>query len=58
MFRERHIFADLSTNQRNPDDWDVGGLRTIGYLLDPRVLAYEPILNLLAVGEISASIIS
>jgi hypothetical protein len=56
MFRERPVFADLSTGQRDPDDWDIGRLRTIDYLLDTRVLTYEPILSLLAVGEISDSI--
>lgn len=55
MFRERRDFADLSTSLRDPDDWDIGRLRTVDYLLDTRVLTYEPILSLLAVGEVSTS---
>ncbi|KAG2117950.1 lethal giant larvae like, C-terminal-domain-containing protein [Suillus discolor] len=50
MFRERHVLADLSTGQRDPDDWEIGKLRTVDYLLDIRVLTYEPTLSLLAVG--------
>jgi syntaxin-binding protein 5 len=52
MFGERHVLADLSTGQRDPDDWEIGMLRTVDYLLDTRVLTYEPTLSLLAVGEI------
>jgi len=55
MFRERRDFADLSTGLRDPDDWDIGRLRSVDYLLDTRVLTYEPILSLLAVGELSTS---
>lgn len=50
MFREKHVLPDLSTGQRDPDDWEVGRLRTVDYLLDTRVLTYEPTLSLLAVG--------
>ncbi|KAG1864661.1 lethal giant larvae like, C-terminal-domain-containing protein [Suillus subalutaceus] len=50
MFGERHVLADLSTGQRDPDDWEIGRLRTVDYLLDTRVLTYEPTLSLLAVG--------
>jgi hypothetical protein len=53
MFREKRVLADLSTGQRDPDDWEIGRLRTVDYLLDIRVLTYEPTLSLLAVGEIS-----
>jgi syntaxin-binding protein 5 len=53
MFRERRVLADLSTGQRDPDDWEIGRLRTVDYFLDTRVLTYEPTLSLLAVGEIS-----
>ncbi|KAG1754961.1 lethal giant larvae like, C-terminal-domain-containing protein [Suillus paluster] len=56
MFGERHVLADLSTGQREPDDFDVGRLRTVDYLLDTRVLTYEPILSLLAVGTTSGLI--
>ncbi|KAG1904773.1 lethal giant larvae like, C-terminal-domain-containing protein [Suillus fuscotomentosus] len=50
MFREKHVLPDLSTGQRDPDDWKIGRLRTVDYLLDTRVLTYEPTLSLLAVG--------
>ncbi|KAG2156546.1 lethal giant larvae like, C-terminal-domain-containing protein [Suillus bovinus] len=56
MFREKHVLADLSTGQRDPDDWDIGRLRTVQYFLDTRVLTYEPILSLLAVGTASGLI--
>ncbi|KAG1757244.1 lethal giant larvae like, C-terminal-domain-containing protein [Suillus lakei] len=56
MFGERHVLADLSTAQRDPDDWEIGRLRTVDYLLDTRVLTYEPILSLLAVGTASGLI--
>lgn len=56
MFGERHVLADLSTGQRDPDDWEIGRLRTVDYLLDPRVLTYEPTLSLLAVGTASGLI--
>lgn len=52
MFREKHVLPDLSIGQRDPDDWEIGRLRTVDYLLDTRVLTYEPTLSLLAVGEI------
>ncbi|KAG2155490.1 lethal giant larvae like, C-terminal-domain-containing protein [Suillus clintonianus] len=56
MFGERHVLADLSAGQRDPDDWDIGRLRTVDYLMDTRVLTYEPILSLLAVGTASGLI--
>lgn len=56
MFGERHVLADLSTGQRDPDDWEIGMLRTVDYLLDTRVLTYEPTLSLLAVGTASGLI--
>lgn len=56
MFRERRVLADLSTGQRDPDDWEIGRLRTVDYFLDTRVLTYEPTLSLLAVGTASGLI--
>ncbi|KAG0700674.1 WD40 containing snare-dependent exocytosis protein [Suillus ampliporus] len=56
MFGERRVHADLSTGQRDPDDWDIGRLRTVDYLVDTRVLTYEPVLSLLAAGTASGLI--
>ncbi|KAG1765082.1 lethal giant larvae like, C-terminal-domain-containing protein [Suillus occidentalis] len=56
MFRERRVLADLSTGQKDPDDWDIGRLRTVDYFLETRVLTYEPTLSLLAVGTASGLI--
>lgn len=56
MFGERHVLADLSTGRRDPDDWEIGKLRTVDYLLGTRVLTYEPTLSLLAVGTASGLI--
>lgn len=52
MFLSRRSdgYLDLSAELREPQDWNVGTLRQIEYLLDVVSLAIEPLSGLLAVG--------
>lgn len=52
MFRRQNdaVYMDLSMELRDPDDWNVGPLRTLDYPLNITTIAIEPISGLLAIG--------
>jgi syntaxin-binding protein 5 len=51
MFHKHNdTYIDLSIDMRDPDDWNVGTLRSFHYPLNITALATEPISRLLAVG--------
>lgn len=52
MFSSKHsgVYLDLSAQLRESQDWNVGTLRIIDYLLNPVSFAIEPLSGLLAVG--------
>ncbi len=43
--------ADLSTELRERQDWEVGTLRTLDHVWDAKVFAFDPVSSILAVGE-------
>ena len=45
--------ADLSTDLRERQDWEVGTLRTLDHVLDANIFAFDPVSSILAVGELS-----
>jgi hypothetical protein len=44
--------AELSTDLRERQDWEVGALRTLDCILDANVFAFDPVSSILAVGEL------
>lgn len=46
---------DLSPELRDPQDWNVGTLRSFDYPLDISALAIEPLTGLLAIGMYCSS---
>ena len=44
--------AELSTDLREREDWEVGTLRTLDRVLDANVFAFDPVSSILAVGEL------
>jgi hypothetical protein len=44
--------ADLSTDLRERQDWEVGTLRTLDRVLDANTFAFDPVSSILAVGEL------
>jgi len=52
MFLSKHseVYLDLSADLRESQDWNVGTLRPLEYLLDIVSVAIEPLSGLLAVG--------
>jgi hypothetical protein len=52
MHSSKHsdVYLDLSAELRETQDWNIGTLRSIEYLLDIVNLAIEPLSGLLAVG--------
>jgi syntaxin-binding protein 5 len=50
LSKRSDVHLDLSVDLREPQDWNVGTLRPIEYLLDIVSLAIEPLSGLLAVG--------
>lgn len=44
------VFADLSSEVSDIDDWDVGVLRQLSFHLDCVAFSYEPVSGLFAVG--------
>ncbi len=44
--------ADLSTDLREREDWEIGTLRTLDRVLDANVFAFDPVSSILAVGEL------
>lgn len=43
--------ADLSTDLREREDWEVGTLRILDRVLDVNVFAFDPVLSIFAIGE-------
>jgi syntaxin-binding protein 5 len=55
MFSKHHdhrAYADLSTDLREENQWQVGSLRSFKYRLDVVSMAVEPMSGLLAIGII------
>jgi syntaxin-binding protein 5 len=52
MFLSKHseLYLDLSSDLRESEDWNVGTLRPLEYLLDVVSFAIEPLSGLLAIG--------
>jgi syntaxin-binding protein 5 len=50
LSKRSDVHLDLSVDLREAQDWNVGTLRPIEYLLDIVSLAIEPLSGLLAVG--------
>jgi syntaxin-binding protein 5 len=50
LSRPNDVHLDLSAELRESQDWNVGTLRPIEYLLDVTSLAIEPLSRILAVG--------
>ena len=44
--------ADLSTDLRERQDWEVGTLSTLDRVLDASTFAFDPVSSILAVGEL------
>src|ERR1700679_1500238 len=44
--------AELSTDLRDRQDWEVGTLRTLDRVLDANTFAFDPVSSILAVGEL------
>lgn len=44
--------AELSTDLRDRQDWEVGTLRTLHRVLDANTFAFNPVSSILAVGEL------
>jgi hypothetical protein len=44
--------AELSTDLRERQDWEVGTLRTLDCVLDANTFAFDPMSSILAVGEL------
>jgi hypothetical protein len=44
--------AELSTDLRDRQDWEVGTLRTLECVLDANAFAFDPVSSILAVGEL------
>lgn len=60
MFASKHndVYLDLSAELRESQDWNVGTLRTVEFLLDTVALAIEPLSGLLAVGMQKTDVVS
>lgn len=43
--------ADLSTDLRERQDWEVGTLTTLDRVLDANIFAFDPVSSILAIGE-------
>jgi hypothetical protein len=43
--------ADLSSELREIQDWEVGTLRTLDQLLNAAAFAFDPVSSILAIGE-------
>jgi syntaxin-binding protein 5 len=50
LSKRSDVYLDLSAELRELQDWNIGTLRPIEYLLDVVSLAIEPLSGLLAVG--------
>lgn len=44
--------AELSTELRERQDWEVGTLRTLDRVFDANIFAFDPVSSILAVGEL------
>lgn len=44
--------TDFSTDLREREDWEVGTLRTLDYVLNVATFAFDPVSSILAVGEL------
>ncbi|CAA7264832.1 unnamed protein product [Cyclocybe aegerita] len=58
MFSKHHepVLADLSTDLSDPNDWNVGNLRTFDFPPNITTLAVEPIAGILAAGTATGAI--
>ncbi|KAJ3517877.1 hypothetical protein NLJ89_g226 [Agrocybe chaxingu] len=58
MFSKHHepVLADLSTDLNDPNDWNVGNLRTFDFPPNITTLAVEPIAGILAAGTATGAI--
>ncbi|KAJ7459170.1 WD40 containing snare-dependent exocytosis protein [Mycena galericulata] len=57
MFKhDRTVYADLSSDLRDKEDWSVTTLRNFEYPLDITTVAVEPIAGLLAIGTAAGAI--
>ena len=45
--------ADLSTDLRDRQDWEVGTLRTLDRVLGANIFTFDPVSSILAVGELA-----